>query len=125
MTTKKKEFETELVVTNVSSKDDSVILSLRFTKSRIEKPTERRLGQLIEPLPKSEMERMGREVAKGYMNAMQKQMQQTTQMFQPLFPARTPPDTLRITLSKQEYSEIGRPTIDDKLILRLRMKTTS
>lgn len=125
MTAGKKEFETELIVTNVRSKNDSVILSLRLTKPRIEKSTEQRLGQVIEPLPKSQMEKMGSDIAKGYMNVLQKQMQQSTQMLQPLFPPRTPPHTLQITISKQEYSEIGRPTIDDKLILKLKMKAAS
>jgi len=31
-------------------------------------------------------------------------------------------DAIQIVLSKQEYLDIGRPTVDDKLTLKLRMK---
>jgi hypothetical protein len=41
----------------------------------------------------------------------------------PFIPATSTPDTIRISLSKQEYADIGRPTVDDKIVLKLGMKT--
>lgn len=59
-------------MTNVRSKGNSVILDLRFTKPQFEKPTEQRLENVIETLPKSQMEKVGREYAKGFMNVIKK-----------------------------------------------------
>lgn len=117
MTSKKKEIEKELIVTNVRSKDDSVILGLRFIQFK--GPTKHQLQNIIDPMPKSEMEKMGKDIAKGYMEIMQKQMQPISQ----LLPHAPPPDTIQITLSEKEYIEIGRPTVLDKLTLKLRIKT--
>lgn len=123
MTVKKKEFESELIVTNILTKDDTVTLDLRFTKPRFEKQTEPRLEEVIQP--KSTMEKFGRDYMKGAMDVAQRQVQQQMQTLTPLFPRPPPPDTVRITLSKQEYVEIGKPTAFDKLVLKLRMKTES
>ena len=119
MTIKKKEFESELVVANIFTKDDKVTLDLRFTKPRFEEPTEQRLENIIEPLPKSAMEKVGRDVAKGYMDQVQKQIRMSAQSLAQILPPTLPPDTIQITLSKQEYEEIGRPTVFDKLTLKL------
>lgn len=119
MAVKKKEIEKEVIVTNVGSKGDSVILDLRFTKPRFEEPTEQRLENIIEPLPKSAMEKVGRDVAKGYMDQVQKQIRLSAQSLAQILPPTLPPDTIQITLSKQEYEEIGRPTVFDKLTLKL------
>lgn len=124
MTAKKKEIENEVIVANVGKKGDSVVLDLRFTEPRFEEPTEQRLERVIEPLPKSQMEKAGREVAKGYMDVVQKQLQKQVQPMTRIFPRHLPPDTIRITLSKQEYIKLGRPTVDDKLTLKLGMKAT-
>lgn len=117
MTSKKKEIEKELIVTNVRSKDDNVILDLRFIQFK--GPTKHQLQKIIDPMPKSEMEIMGKDIAKGYMEIMQKQIQPISQ----LLPTAPPPDTIQITLSEQEYVEIGRPTVLDKLTLKLTIKT--
>ena len=123
MAMKEKEFECELIVINVSSKDDTVTLDLRFAQPHFREPTERRLEDIAEPLPKTPMEKMGRDMGKGYMNAVTKQMQEAQQQMAQIFPStRPPPDIIRITISKQEYVELGRPTIDDELTLTLRMK---
>ena len=121
MTARKKAFESELIVTNVSSKDDKVILSLRFVKPRFKETPKRRLEEVIEPLPKSGMEKAGREIAKGYASVFQKQINQI-QRSTPFLRPPLPHDTIQITLSKEEYVEMGRPTIDDKIVLKLRMR---
>lgn len=125
MTVKKKEFESELIVTNILTKDDRVTLDLRFAETRFEETKEKRLVKAIEPLPKSPAEKVGRDYMKGVMEVAQRQMQQQMQPLTHLFPSPPPPDTVRITLSKQEYVEIGKPAVFDKLVLRLRMKTAS
>jgi hypothetical protein len=56
---KKKEFESELIVINVRSKMESVILDLRFTKPRFKEPSKQQLENIIQPIPKSEMEKWG------------------------------------------------------------------
>lgn len=119
MTEQKKEIEKEVIVTNIGSKGDNIILHLRFTKSLLEKPSERQLVKAMEPLPKSPMEKMGREYAKGYMNIVQEQLRANTQSLTQILPPAFPSDTIRIILSKQEYEEIGRPTVFDKLTLKL------
>ena len=119
MTVRKKEIEKKVIVTNVGSKGDNVILHLRFTKLLLEEPTERKLEGVIEPLPKTQMEKMGREYAKGVMDVMQKQVQKQIPPLTRIFPSRLPSDTIQITLSKQEYEEIGKPTVFDKLTLKL------
>lgn len=125
MTGRKKEFESELIVTNILTRDDRVTLDLRFTKPRFEEPIKKRLQNVIEPIPKSQMEKMGRDYMKGVMDVAQRQMQQQMQPLTHLFPRPPPPNTVRITLSKQEYVEIGKPAVFDKLTLKLRMKTES
>jgi len=120
---RKKEIENELTVTSVSSKDDIVILDLKFTEPRSKEPTEQQLQKAIEPLPTSQMEKAGRDVAKGYFDVVQRQMQTTTQSLAQILPPTLPPNTIRITLSKQEYVELGRPAVFDKLTLKLSMKT--
>ena len=123
MAMKEKEFECELIVINVSSKDDTVTLDLRFVRPPFSEPKERRLEDIAEPLPKTPMEKMGRDMGKGYMDAVAKQLQASTQQLSQILPStRPPPDTIRITISKQEYTELGRPTIDDKLTLTLKMR---
>ena len=119
MAVKKKEIEREVIVTNVGAKGDSVILDLRFTKPRPEEPSEQRLENIIEPLPKSAMEKVGRDVAKGYMAEVQKQIHASAQSLAQILPPTLPPDTIQMTLSKQEYEEIGRPTVFDRLTLKL------
>lgn len=124
MPAEKKEFEDEVIVVNVRSRGNSVILDLRFTKPRVEGTTKLRPEVVVEPLGESETERMARQVARGTMKAIasaQRQMQQ--QMRVPFLPSTSPFDTIQIVLSKQEYMEIGRPTVDDKLTLKLKMKT--
>lgn len=118
MTMEKKEIESEVIITNVNSRGDKIILDLR-TKPQVEEPTEPRMDKIIEPLPKSDMERMGREVAKGYMEVVQKQMQESTQALQTFLPPTSPPNTIRITLTKDEYEKLGKPTVFDKLTLTL------
>lgn len=122
MTIKKKKIEIELIVTNVGLRGDTVILDLSFTKPRPKEPTQQQLEKIIEPIPKSQMEKMGREVAKGYMEVVQKQMQKGIQDLARVLPSPLPPDTIRIPLSKQEYIELGRPAVLDKLTLRLGTK---
>jgi hypothetical protein len=119
MTEQKKEIEKEVIVTNIGSKGDNIILHLRFTKPLLEKPSERQLVEAMEPLPKSQMEKMGREYAKGYMGIVQEQLRASTQSLTQILPPAFPSDTIRIILSKQEYEEIGRPTVFDKLTLKL------
>ncbi len=124
MPVEKKEFEDELTVINVSLRGNTVILNLRFTKPRVEDTSKLRPENIVEPLSQSEAERMARQVARGTMQAIasaQRQMQQ--QMRVPFLPSTSPFDTMQIVLSKQEYREIGRPTVDDKLTLKLKMKT--
>ncbi len=120
-----KKVENVVIVTNLRSKGDSVLVDLRFTEPTAEEPTRERLERIIEPLPNSPMEKAGREVAKGYIDVMQKQLQQQMRQLQPFLPATPPPDIIRITLTKEEYVELGRPTVFDKLILTLRLKTES
>jgi hypothetical protein len=120
MPVEKKEFEDELTVINVSLRGNTVILNLRFTKPRVEDTSKLRPENIVEPLSQSETERMARQVARGTMQAIQKQMQQ--QMRVRFLPPTSPFDAIQIVLSKQEYLEIGRPTVDDKLTLKLRMK---
>jgi hypothetical protein len=120
-----KEVENEVIVTNVGLKGETIILELRFTKPKLEESTEKRFEKAIEPIPKSHMEQMGREVAKGYMNEVQKTMQQSMSAMQSLMPPSLPFDTIRFTLSKQEYEQLGRPTVFDKLLLTLKMKAIS
>ena len=122
MTSEKKEIENEVIVTNVGLKGDSVILELRFPKLKVEESTEKRLERAVEPMPKTPMEQAGRDVAKGYLSEVQKQVQQSMTAMQSLLPPTPQPDTIRITLSKQEYEELGKPTVFDKLVLTLRMK---
>lgn len=124
MTTKRKELETELIVTDVRSQDDTVTLDLRFTKPRFEKPSKQQLENVIQPMASSQMERMGSDMARGYMSVVQKQIQQQMRQLEQIIPPTPPPDVIRITLSKQEYVELGRPTVDDKLALKLQMKAT-
>ena len=125
MTVKKKEFESEVIVANLLTKDDRVTLDLRFAEPRSEEPREKRLAKVIEPIPKSPAEQVGRDYMRGVMGVAQRQMQQQMQPLTDLFPRPPPPDTVRITLSRQEYMEIGKPAVFDKLILKLRMKTES
>ena len=120
MTVRKKEIKKEVIVTNVGSKGENVILTLSFTRPRFEEPTEQILDRAIEPIPKSQAEKMGRDYAKGVMDVMQKQLQTHAQQIAPIFPSRPSPYTFQITLSKQEYEEIGKPTVFDKLTLKLR-----
>lgn len=123
MAAKEKEFEGELIVVNVGSKGDRVTLDLRFPEPRFKDPQKRRLEEIVEPLPKSQTERMGRDMAKGYMDVVTQQMQKRQQQITQIFPStRPPPNIIRITISKQEYTELGRPTIDDKLTLTLKME---
>jgi hypothetical protein len=119
MPVKKKEFEDELTVINVSLRGNTVILNLRFTKPRVEDTSKLRPENIVEPLSQSEAERMARQVTRGTMQALQKQMQQQMRV---RFMPPTPFDAIQIVLSKQEYLDIGRPTVDDKLTLKLRMK---
>ena len=119
MTAEKKEIEKEVIVTNVSSKGDSVILDLRFTKPKFEEPTEQQLEKVMEPLAKTPMEQVMRDAAKAYGQEIQKQTQANAQMLQTLLPPTPPSDIIRIFLSKQEYVELGRPTVFDKLTLTL------
>lgn len=120
MTEQKKEIKKEVIVTNVGSKGNNITLHLRFTKPLLEKPSdEHRLVRAMEPLPKSQMEKMGREYAKGYMDIVQEQVRASTQSLTQILPPAFPSDTIRIILSKQEYEEIGRPTVFDKLTLKL------
>jgi len=49
-----------------------MLLDLRFIKPQFEKQTEQRLENVIETLPKSQMEKVGREYAKGFMNLIKK-----------------------------------------------------
>ncbi len=119
MTIDNKEIEFEVIIITVNSKGEEVILDLRTTKPQIEESSEQRLARAIEPLPKSDMERMGREVAKGYMDVVQKQMQESTQVFQTFLPSTSPPNTIRLILSKGEYEQLGKPTVFDKLTLKL------
>ena len=117
-----KEIEKEVIVTNVRSEDDIVILDIRFTKPIGKEPTEQRLLDRIEPIPKSQAEMMGRDVAKGYLSAVQDQIQRQMQSLTQIVPPPLPKDMIRITLSKQEYVKIGRPTVFDKLTLKLQIK---
>jgi len=66
------------------------------------------------------MERAGRDVAKGYMSVFQKQMQDTAQTLQTFLPPTSPPNIIRITLTKDEYEKLGKPTVFDRLTLALR-----
>ena len=124
MPVEKKEIEIEVIVTNVRSRGESVILDLRFAKPRFEEPTERRLEDVIEPLPKSPMEKAGRDVAKGYAHVIQRQMQKQMQSIPQFLRPTPPPDTICVTLSKEEYLKLGRPTVEDKITLVLSAKNT-
>ena len=123
MTAEKKEFKGELIVKNVRSEDDRVILDLRFAKPRFEETSKKQLEKIVQPVFKTKAEQFGRDYAKGVMDVMTKQVQQQTQQLSQFLPPIPPPDTIKITLSKQEYAEIGRPTVDDKLILKLKKKS--
>ena len=112
----------KVVVIAVTSKEDSVALDLRFADLKFGEPTQQQLENVIEPLPKSSMEQAGRDVAKGYMDVLQRQLQQGMGSLQSMMAPTLPPDTIRIFLSKQEYFEIGRPTVYDKLTLILKMQ---
>ncbi len=114
-----KEIEKEVIVINVRSEDDMVILDIEFTKPVREKPTEQRLLDRMEPIAKSEAESMGRDLARGYLSAVQDQMQRQMRPLTQLLPSPIPKDTIRITLSKQDYVKMGRPTVFDKLTLKL------
>ena len=116
MATEKK-VESEVVITNVSSKGDKIILDL--ATRQVEEPIEQRLDNIIEPLPKTEMEKMGMEAAKGYMNVIQKQFQESMQGLQTLLPPAVSPNIIRITLTKYQYEKLGKPTVFDKLTLTL------
>jgi hypothetical protein len=120
MTTEQKGIEKEVIVTAITSKENSVTLDLRFADLRFREPTQQQLENIIEPLPKSPMEQAGRDVAKGYMEILQKQLQQGVSSLQTMMAPTLPPDTIRIFLSKQEYFNIGKPTVYDTLILTLK-----
>lgn len=124
MPVEKKEIEIEVIVTNVRSRGESVILDLRFAKPRSREPTERQLEDVIQPLPKSPMEKAGRDVAKGYVDVLQRQMQKQLQSIPQFLPPTPPPDTIRVTLSRKEYLKLGRPTVEDKITLVLSAKNT-
>jgi len=121
MPVEKNDFEEEVVVINVGSRADNIVLDLRFTKPRSKQQDKLRPENIIQPISGSEMERAGRAVAKGYMSEIQKQMQQQVQTLTRIMPI-TPSDIIQITLSKQDYVKMGKPTVDDKLTLKLRMK---
>jgi len=119
MTIEKKRIETEVTIITVNSRGDIVSLDLRTTPPEVAESTEPRLDRIVEALPKSEMERMGRDMAKGYMSVVQKQMQESAQALQTFMPPTSSPNIIRMTLTKDEYEKLGKPTVFDKLILTL------
>jgi hypothetical protein len=120
MANKKREIESEVTIVNVNSKGDTVILDLRTAQPDVEESTQPRLDHIVDSLPKSEMERVGRDMAKGYMSVFQKQMQESAQALQTFLPPASPPNIIRITLTKDEYERLGKPTVFDKLNLSLK-----
>jgi len=123
MTASNGKYENELVVTSVASKDDSVTLSLRFPKPRLDEQPKLKMENIAEPLAKTQMEKAGMDVAKGYMAVVQKQIQQQAQQLGQIFPRPPPSDIIAITISKQEYENLGRPTVHDAIALTLKKKT--
>jgi len=119
MPVEKKEFEDEVVVVSVYSRGNNVILDLKFTKPRIEETPKLRPEVVIQPLSESGTDKMIRQVTQGTMQAIQRAQQQ---MRSPFSPSTSPFDIIHLVLSKKEYIEMGRPTIDDRLTLRLGMK---
>ncbi len=118
MPPEKKEFGDEVIVVSVRSTRNNVILDLKFTKPRVEESSGLRPEVVIEPLHEGETERMVRQVTQGTIQALQQAQRQMRGSFPPVSPF----DIIRIVLSKEKYIEMGRPTVDDKLTLKLRMK---
>lgn len=77
-------------------------------------------GKVIEPLPKTDIERMAREYAKATFDEL-KRLGMPTPPSQVSVQIPTP---LRfsLSLSKEEYEKLGKPTVYDELKLRIEVK---
>ena len=102
--------------------DEKVQLILVIVEPDLVQPKEPKLENIIETVPKSETERMTREMARGFVDEFKRQgiMPTAPTMVQ------TPVDVFArfsLLLSREEYEALGKPTIFDELKFKLERET--
>lgn len=83
-----------------------------------ETPKIPRLEDIIVKEPETEEERLAMRIVRGYMNELHKFMP-AHRLTSPQRPSSTP---LRIELTTEEYEKLGKPTVNEILVLKLEYK---
>ena len=84
-----------------------------------ETPKIPRLEDIIVKEPETEEERLAMRIVRGYMKELHKLMP-ANRRTSPQRPSSAPP--LRIKLTTEEYEKLGKPTVNETLVLQLEYK---
>lgn len=115
--------EKTVKIASIQRLNEKVHLSLVIVESDLMQPKVPRPEVVIETLPKSDSEKVARDMAKGLTNEFRRQGMMPTR---PTLTQMRVPSSGRFTLvlTREEYETLGNPTVFDEFKLRLERKTT-
>lgn len=102
--------------------DERILLTLVIVDSNLESPQVPKPEDVIQPLPRNDTEKVTQDMAKSLVTEFKRQgIIPTSQTMQTQGPVI---ERFNVSLSKEEYEKLGKPTVFDELNLRLKRKTT-
>lgn len=113
--------EKTVKIASIQRLDEKVHLTLIIVEPSLMQPKVPRPEVVIEKLPKSDSEKVAREMAKGLTNELRRQGMIPTQ---PTVSQIHVPSSGRFTLvlTREEYEKLGNPTVFDEFRLKLERK---
>jgi len=103
---------------------DFVYLDVSVNKPSLvpQSPKIPRPESVIEPMPKTDAERVARETARAMVDEFKRQGIPTS-MLQGDIATRLPIPTLSLTLTLEEYEKLGKPTVVDELKMKIEVES--
>lgn len=125
-----RKLERTVKIASIQRLNEKVRLNLTIVEPDLVPPKAVKPEDYIETIPKSETEKMSREMAKGLVSELEKhgmvptQLTQLTQPTQPTQIQTSIPSfaAFSILLTREEYEKLGSPTVFDEFKLRLERK---
>ena len=116
-----KTIERKVRIVTIQTMGNRIIIHLSLVEpvsiQVTETPKMPRLEDIIVKEPETEEERIAMRMARAYMKELQKFMRS----YVPTPPSQRPPLTtpLKIELTTEEYEKLGKPTVNEYLVLKL------
>lgn len=115
--------EKTVKIASIQRLNEKVHLSLVIVEPDLMQPKVPRPETVIERLPKSDTEKVAKEMAKGFVNEFRKQGMMPTRST--VTQIRVPSSgRFTLVLTREEYETLGNPTVFDEFRLKLERKTT-